>query len=110
VKARLWALCLLLAALVGCAPSARPATCAEFLARFERLAAAQGKPALSSSAELFDLSPDELFTKTGCQIFKDGASCESYLLKGEEIRRLGSGFGGWGLTSVELCKLAARRG
>jgi hypothetical protein len=108
VKAFLAGLCLplLLAALLGCAGRARPAAVEDFL----ELCAAADDFTLTSSAQFFDITPGDLFSSTSCQIFKDGFGCESYLLKGREIRRLGSGFGGYGLSCAEPCDLGGAPG
>ena len=47
-----------------------------------------------------EVTPPEVLAETGCHIFKDPDSCESYLADGQRLCELGSGFGGYGLTSA----------
>ncbi len=57
---------------------------------------------LSSQFDSFrDITPEHVFAETGCQIFKSGESCESYLLYEGELYSLGMGFGGWGIVDIE---------
>ena len=53
-----------------------------------------------SLCPLRDVTPEEVLETTGCHIFKDPDSCESYLADGERCSVLGTGFGGYGFTSA----------
>ena len=47
-----------------------------------------------------DITPENVFNETGGQIFKNGTTCESYLVYDGKIYTLGIGFGGLGLVDV----------
>ena len=49
---------------------------------------------------LVDVTPEEVSAAMDCRIFKDPNLCDAYLLDGEEIYALGTGFGGYGFTSA----------
>jgi hypothetical protein len=51
-----------------------------------------------------DITPPSVFEETGCQIFKNGKTCESYLLYEVSLYTLGIGFGGLGIVDIETCK------
>ena len=53
-----------------------------------------------SICPLRNVTPEEVLETTGCRIFKDPDSCESYLADGERCSVLGTGFGGYGFTSA----------
>lgn len=50
-----------------------------------------------------DITPENVLKETGCQIFKNGETCESYLLYEGELYTLGIGFGGLGVVDIETC-------
>lgn len=50
-----------------------------------------------------DITPQNVFEETGCQIFKNRKNCESYLLYQEKLYELGTGFGGLGIVDVVTC-------
>lgn len=54
-------------------------------------------------AEYHDITPTPVKETIGCQIFKDGKNCESYLLHNDQIYRMGIGFGGYGVIDIHLC-------
>lgn len=47
-----------------------------------------------------DITPENIFEETGCQIFKNGKTCESYLLYEGNLYTLGIGFGGLGIVDI----------
>lgn len=47
-----------------------------------------------------DIQPQNIFKETGCQIFKNGKTCESYLLYEGNLYTLGIGFGGLGIVDI----------
>jgi len=47
-----------------------------------------------------DITPQSVFDETGCQIFKNGKTCESYLLSEGKLYVLGFGFGGLGIVDI----------
>ncbi|MDW7655734.1 MAG: M56 family metallopeptidase [Bacillota bacterium] len=51
----------------------------------------------------YNVTPDYIYAETGCRIFKYSESCESFLLADGQIYPLGTGFGGFGLTDLQLC-------
>jgi hypothetical protein len=50
-----------------------------------------------------DITPENVFKETGCQIFKNGKTCESYLLYERKLYTLGIGFGGLGIVDIVSC-------
>jgi hypothetical protein len=54
-------------------------------------------------AAFFDITPQNVFKETGCQIFKNGKTCESYLLYEGNLYTLGIGFGGLGIVDIAAC-------
>jgi hypothetical protein len=50
-----------------------------------------------------DITPENVFLETGCQIFKNASSCQSYLLYEGELYTLGIGFGGLGIVDIATC-------
>lgn len=50
-----------------------------------------------------DITPEYVFNETGCQIFKNGSTCEAYLLCEGALYGLGIGFGGLGIVDIETC-------
>lgn len=51
----------------------------------------------------YNVTPEYIENQTGCMIFKYNESCESFLLADGKIYPLGTGFGGFGLTDIQLC-------
>ena len=51
----------------------------------------------------YNVTPDYIYVQTGCRIFKYSESCESFLLADGKIYSIGIGFGGLGLTDIQLC-------
>lgn len=49
---------------------------------------------------LRDVTPEAVLTETGCRLFKNLDSCESFLADGERCGELGFAFGGYGLCSA----------
>jgi len=47
-----------------------------------------------------DITPEAVFSETACQVFKNGKTCESYLLCEGTLYTLGIGFGGLGLVDM----------
>ena len=47
-----------------------------------------------------EVTPPEVLAETGCRIFKDPEEADAFLLDGQRLCELGSGFGGYGLTSA----------
>lgn len=57
---------------------------------------------LSTQIDAFqDITPENVFKETGCQIFKSKETCESYLLYNGNLYTLGEGFGGFGIVDLE---------
>lgn len=52
-----------------------------------------------------DITPQNIFKETGCQIFKNGKTCESYLLYEGNLYTLGMGFGGLGIIKKPITRL-----
>jgi len=50
-----------------------------------------------------DITPDDVYEKIGCQIFKDGVNCQSFLTYQGEIYALPGFFGGYGIMSLHAC-------
>jgi hypothetical protein len=50
-----------------------------------------------------EVTPENVFKETGCQIFKNGKTCESYLLYEGSLYTLGIGFGGLGIVDMVTC-------
>lgn len=50
-----------------------------------------------------DITTENVFKETGCQIFTNGKTCESYLLYEENLYTLGIGFGGVGIVDIVTC-------
>jgi hypothetical protein len=50
-----------------------------------------------------DITPQNVFNETGCQIFKNGKTCDSYLLYEGKLYTLGTGFGGLGIVDIATC-------
>ena len=50
-----------------------------------------------------DITPDDVYEKIGCQIFKDGVNCQSFLIFEENIYALPGFFGGFGIMSLHAC-------
>lgn len=57
------------------------------------------------SGKCYNITPDDIFEKTGWQIFKFSDTCESFLVCGDDVYPLGIGFGGLGLVDALLCDL-----
>ena len=53
--------------------------------------------------DFYDITPENVFNETGCQIFKNGETCESYLLYEKKLYILGKGFGGYGVVDITTC-------
>jgi hypothetical protein len=51
----------------------------------------------------YDITPQNVFKETGCQIFKNGKNCESYLLYEGNLYILGIGGGGLGIVEITTC-------
>jgi len=51
----------------------------------------------------YNVTPQYVFDQTGCRIFKYSQSCESFLQADGRIYSIGIGFGGLGLTDIQLC-------
>jgi hypothetical protein len=51
----------------------------------------------------YHVTPDYIYSETGCRIFKYSESCETFLQTDGQIYSLGTGFGGFGLTDLQLC-------
>ena len=49
---------------------------------------------------LADVTPEDVLETTGCRIFKDPEGADAFLLDGQRLCELGTGFGGYGLTSA----------
>ena len=47
-----------------------------------------------------EVTPPEVLAETGCRIFKDPEEADAFLLDGQRLCELGTGFGGYGLTSA----------
>lgn len=57
---------------------------------------------LSTQIDAFrDITPENVFKETGCQIFKSKETCEAFLLYEGNLYILGKGFGGFGIVNVE---------
>jgi hypothetical protein len=50
-----------------------------------------------------DITPDDVYEKIGCQIFKDGVNCQAFLAYQGEIYELPGFFGGYGIMSLDAC-------
>ncbi len=62
-------------------------------------------PQTDIAGDFADITPDAVFEETGCQIFKDSATYESYLLSDGEVTPVATGFGGFGITDILPCDL-----
>lgn len=51
----------------------------------------------------YNVTPPGVSEQTGCLVFKYDKSCEAFLLLDGQIYPLGTGFGGYGLTDLQLC-------
>lgn len=52
------------------------------------------------TGELTEITPEDVWTETGYQLFKDGSSLDTYVVADGKAAVLGTGFGGYGVTSV----------
>lgn len=50
-----------------------------------------------------DITPENIKNEIGCQIFKVNHTCETYVIYNGEFFRIGFGFGGFGVISLETC-------
>ena len=50
-----------------------------------------------------DITPDDVYERIGCQVFKDGVNCQSFLAYQGEIYDLPGFFGGFGISSLHAC-------
>ncbi len=50
-----------------------------------------------------DITPEDIYKKIGCQIFKNSSTSESFLVYKNKIYPIGRGFGGFGIASIQLC-------
>lgn len=76
----------------------------EFSSIFKDFAKQHNIIVSSKQMESFDdITPEYVFNETGCQIFKNGSTCESYLLYEGNLYGLGIGFGGFGIVDIETC-------
>ncbi len=87
--------------LTACNTEAKPAKLsvqdAEAVIR-ESLGEKAGTVALS--VELTEITPEDVWEETGYQLFKDGSSLDTYVVADGKAAVLGTGFGGYGVTSV----------
>ena len=68
--------------------------------------------ARSPAAQFRDITPHEVWTRFGCQVFREkgrDTGTESYLVHGDQVIHLGSAFGGNGLLSIVVADLARDR-
>lgn len=78
----------------------------EFQSIFSDYAKKQNITQSSIEMDAFhDITPENVFKETGCQIFKNGKTCESYLLYEGTLYTLGTGFGGLGIVDIITCDL-----
>lgn len=78
----------------------------EHVAEFLQLAKDTGYdqlPRMYPDDTCYNVTPDYIYAETGCRIFKYSESCETFLLADSLIYSLGTGFGGFGLTDIQLC-------
>jgi hypothetical protein len=76
----------------------------EFKSIFSNFAKEENIIMSSKEMDAFhDITPENVFKETGCQIFKNGSTCESYLLCEGNLYTLGIGFGGFGIVHIETC-------
>ena len=52
---------------------------------------------------MLDITPKNVKTEIGCQIFKVNYTCETYVLYKSKLFQIGIGFGGFGLVSLATC-------
>ena len=101
----------LLGALFGCtdnkvkqSPDGGEKDIQEFESIFIDFAKVQNITLSSEEMDAFnDITPQNVFKETGCQIFKNGKTCESYLLCEGNLYTLGTGFGGLGIVDIVTC-------
>lgn len=62
-------------------------------------------PITDIAGDFADITPDAVFEATGCQIFKDNATYESYLVSDGTVVPIATGFGGFGITDILPCDL-----
>ena len=53
--------------------------------------------------EFFDITPDDIRDKIGCQIFKDGTWASAYVVYKDEMYLISESYGGLGIVDMELC-------
>lgn len=76
----------------------------EFKSIFSEFCKKQNITVSSKNINAFDdITPENVFKETGCQIFKNRSTCESYLLYEENLYSLGIGFGGLGIVDIVTC-------
>lgn len=102
-------LAIMLGALFGCTskeekqyPDWKRYDLQEFKPVFSHFAKQNDIQISSTQIDAFgDITPENVFKETGCQIFKNKETYESYLLYDGNIYTLGIGFGGLGVVDVE---------
>ena len=52
---------------------------------------------------LQEITPDDVYNDTGCQIFKNPDEYESYLVFQGRMYHIGIGFGGYGIVDIQTC-------
>ena len=79
-------------------------TIEQFKALFKEYAKEQNINENTVDMDAFrEITPDDVLKETGCQLFKNGKDCEAYLLYQENLYRIGTGFGGFGVVDIATC-------
>lgn len=71
------------------------------------LKASDGFEGSLSGADYRNFTPEDVERETGCRIYKNIQTYDSYLLYDGQVYPAGIGFGGWGVTDAEVCDLNA---